>query len=180
MTLAKLGPGLKRLPEMRSLRWLCLLVSLAALAAPLAHVLELPNKLRLDGPLWLAVQQHLYNGWGPIIGAPTEIGGLLLSLAALTAGRRERRALAAYGVAAVAFLGMLFCFFVFNDPVNKALAPWTPATLPADWMSYRWRWELGHALAALCALIAVVASGVGLMGAKKGVIPDGPKGRSGT
>jgi hypothetical protein len=43
---------------------------LAILAAlpPLAHVLELPNKLALDGELWLAVQQHLYRGWGPFLG----------------------------------------------------------------------------------------------------------------
>jgi hypothetical protein len=26
----------------------------------MAHVLELSNKLRLEGPLWLAVQQQLY------------------------------------------------------------------------------------------------------------------------
>lgn len=42
-----------------------LAVTLSALTA---HVLELPNKLSLDGPLWLAVQQHLYRGWGPYIG----------------------------------------------------------------------------------------------------------------
>jgi len=45
-----------------------------ALAALLAHVLELPNKLALPGPLWLAVQQNLFavgerssarSRWGP-------------------------------------------------------------------------------------------------------------------
>ncbi|HUI95006.1 MAG TPA: hypothetical protein VLX44_04570 [Xanthobacteraceae bacterium] len=29
------------------------------------------------------------------------------------------------------------------------------ADLPADWNSYRLRWETGHALAALCAVVAL-------------------------
>ena len=42
-----------------------LAVAILAVLAPLAHVLELPNKLSLDANLWLVVQQHLYGGWGP-------------------------------------------------------------------------------------------------------------------
>jgi hypothetical protein len=46
------------------------------LAATIAHILELPNKFMLDGPLSLAVQQSLYRGWGPFIG-PFEIVAVL-------------------------------------------------------------------------------------------------------
>jgi len=53
---------------MQLLHQLNLLLAALATLAPLAHVLELPNKLRLDGPLWLAVQQQLYRGWGPFLG----------------------------------------------------------------------------------------------------------------
>ena len=56
------------------LRWVNLILGIFAALAPLAHVLELPNKLALDGGLWLDVQQHLYRGWGPFLGAPAEIG----------------------------------------------------------------------------------------------------------
>jgi hypothetical protein len=48
------------------LRWLAVGLAAAALWVPLAHVLELPNKLRLEGPLWLAVHQRLHDGWGPV------------------------------------------------------------------------------------------------------------------
>lgn len=36
---------------------------------------------------------------------------------------------------------------LLNDPVNKAVADWTPQTLPADWPRYRLRWEIGQAAA---------------------------------
>lgn len=144
------------------LRWLALLVAFLACLAPIAHVLEMPNKLRLDGPLWLAVQQHLYAGWGPIIGAPTELGGLLISVVLCAIGRRRERLL--IGLAAAAYVGMLLCFFLLNAPVNAAMDGWTPATLPADWTGYRWRWEIGHALAALFALLGLAATGAAVLG----------------
>ena len=72
---------------MRRLRRFALLIACLACLAPIAHLLELPNKFHLDGPIWLAVQQQLYSGWGPFIGAPTEIGGLVLSLVLLAINR---------------------------------------------------------------------------------------------
>lgn len=135
-------------------------VVLAVLAAvaPIAHVLELPNKLALNGPLWLAVQQQLYRGWGPFLGGPTEIGALLTALVLLIVRRRNKRALRPTLAAALAYAAMLATFFLFNDPVNRAVGSWTAATLPVDWTSYRLRWESGHALAAVLSIIGMVAA----------------------
>jgi len=44
-----------------------------AVLAPMAHVLELPDKLSLEATLWLAVQQNFYRGRGPFVGAPVEL-----------------------------------------------------------------------------------------------------------
>jgi len=144
---------------MRWLRWVALLTAFLACLAPIAHLMELPNKFQLDGPIWLAVQQNLYRGWGPFIGAPTEIGGLILSLALLAINRASARPALLFGVAAVAYGGMLLSFFLLNAPVNEAVSRWTPATLPADWPGYRLRWEIGHALAALFGLSGLAAVG---------------------
>ena len=140
---------------MRFLRHLALVVAVLALLAPAAHVLEMVNKLALDGPIWLAVQQQLYRSWGPLIGAPTEIAGLMLN-AALAVSRVEPRR--ARWLSAGAYLAMIIVFFVCNAPVNAATNGWTAATLPADWQAYRWRWEIGHALSALLAVAALVAN----------------------
>ncbi len=141
----------------RILRRIALAIAMLTVLAPAAHVFEMPNKLLLDGPLWLAVQQHLYRGWGPLIGAPTEIAGLLVNLA-LLAKKSEHPAARRYsGLALCAYAGMLAVFFIFNARVNAAVAGWNAFSLPPDWTAYRWRWEIGHALAAMFSLTALAA-----------------------
>lgn len=142
---------------MTALRWANLILSALAVLAPMAHVLEMPNKFALDGPLWLAVQQHLYRGWGPFVGAPTEIGALATSFAVLIQRRQDARVQRLMVIAVVAYAGMIGAFFAFNGPVNAALNGWTPATLPANWPDYRLRWEIGHAVAALLAVVGLAS-----------------------
>jgi hypothetical protein len=115
--------------------------------------------MRLAGPLWLAVQQRLYDGWGPLLGGPAEIGGAAICLVLVAAFRRDSRLRRLYALAAVANVAMLGCFFLLNDPVNKAVSAWTVRTLPADWPAYRLRWEAGHALAFALGLVALAATG---------------------
>jgi hypothetical protein len=136
-----------------------------ATTAPLAHVLEAPNKFGLGGAAWLAVQQTLYRGWGAVFG-PVEIAGLLLS-ASLAVWLRGR-ARVAMTAAGAAYAAMIVDFFVLNAPVNAAINGWTAARLPADWPAYRWRWEAGHAIAAILALAALLAVtwGAGAWGAR--------------
>ena len=141
--------------RMKILRPTNLLLAFLAVLPAAAHVLELPNKLALDGLLWLAVQQRLYRGWGPFFGAPVEIGALLTTVALGALRRHDGAAQRPTLFAGAAYVGMLAAFFAFNQPVNAALAHWTPASLPNDWPSYRQRWETGHVLAAVFALIGL-------------------------
>ncbi len=142
-------------PRLWALRPVNLAFAVLAALPPIAHVLELPNKLALDGPLWLAVQQHLYRGWGPFYGGPVEIIALATTLTLLVARRRDPAPMRLTLAAALAYIGMIVVFFVFNQPVNAALNGWTAMSLPPDWSSYRLKWEIGHASAALLAMIAV-------------------------
>lgn len=137
----------------QALRWVCIGCTAVPLALTLAHVAELPNKMALDGQLWLAIQQHLYRGWGPFA-APFELTAIVAAWALLLWQRRLREALGATAIAAVCLSAMLLVFFTFNAPVNAALSGWTAATLPADWRFYRLRWEVGHALACVLGLTA--------------------------
>lgn len=141
----------------RSLRIANLALAAIAAVAPLAHLIELPNKLALDGPLWLAVQQHLYRGWGPFLGGPAEIGALATSIALAFVRRKERLLLWPTLAACLSYAAMLAVFFAFDARVNAAVESWTRATLPADWPDYRLRWETGHALAAALSLIGLAA-----------------------
>ncbi len=123
----------------------------------MAHVLELPNKFSLDATLWLAVQQHLYRGWGPFLGGPAEIGALATSLCLAYLRRPLRAVLWMTLIACIGYSGMLAAYFILNAPVNAAVSSWTSATLPSDWTSYRMRWEIGHAVAALLSVISLAA-----------------------
>jgi len=140
-----------------ALRSTNLIFAVLATLAPIAHVLELPNKLALDAPLWLAVQQHLYRGWGPLLGGPVEIVALATTLALSVMRRRDPATWRLTLAAGIAYAGMIAAFFAFNDPVNAALNGWTPASVPPDWHAYRLRWEIGHALAAALSVIALAA-----------------------
>ena len=130
---------------MRKLTAVTLVVAFIVTLAPFAHVLEMISKLTLDGPLWLAIQQNLYRGWGPVLG-PFIVIALLLSLAHLFLPGQPRRY---FILACVCYAAMLASFFVFNDPVNVTLNGWTASTLPPDWSAYRLRWEIGHFLSAV-------------------------------
>jgi hypothetical protein len=141
------------------LRWLRpvnLTFGVLAVLAPMAHVLELPNKFSLDANLWLAVQQHLYRGWGLVLGGPTEIGALATSLILAYVRRRSSAVLWPTLIASLGYACVLTTFFFLNLPVNTAVASWTSATLPPDWAYYRVRWETGHAVAFLISLAALV------------------------
>ncbi len=135
-----------------------MLFAALAVLAPAAHVLEMPNKLALDGALWLAVQQHLYRGWGPVIGAPVEIGALVISLALAVLSRRTPRVTRPAVVAVAAYAGMIAAFFLFNAPVNAVVDQLTATTLPASWPALRLRWEAGHAISAALAVIGLAAA----------------------
>jgi hypothetical protein len=154
----------------KSLAGINLVLAFVATLPLAAHVLELPAKLSLDGPMWLAVQQRLYRGWGPIFG-PIEIAALATTAWLYFISPARRRS---YLIAGICFALMLACFFVLNDPVNRAVLGWTVSTLPADWPDYRARWESGHALAALLSVIAFFV----LVGARartsSGSNPAGP------
>ena len=127
--------------------------------APLAHLLELPNKLALDGPLWLAVQQHLYRGWGLILGGPAEIGALITTLWLLGIRLHDHRTRPYLLRAGFVYAAMIAVFFIFNNPVNHALNGWTAETLPSNWAQYRLRWETGHAIAAVLAVLGIILVG---------------------
>jgi hypothetical protein len=137
------------------MRWVNLIFAIVAALPPLAHVLELPNKLALDGALWLAVQQQLYRGWGPFVGGPAEIGALATTLLLLLMRRGNARTRWLTLIAAVSYAGMLAAFFVLNAPVNEAVRGWTPASLRDDWPTYRLSWEVGHVIAAVLSIVGL-------------------------
>jgi hypothetical protein len=140
----------------RVARAIALIGAAGTFSAATAHVLALPNKLQLDGPLWLAVQQHLYRGWGLLIG-PCEVGAIISGCVLVYLMRRRRTVMLSAVIAAACMMLALLVFAAINAPVNAAVDSWTVTTLPANWPAYRLRSETGHAITCALALTAVIA-----------------------
>jgi hypothetical protein len=140
--------------------WLAAFVALGlALGGSLAHLYELPHKLRLAGEEYLVVQQ-IYRGWAWLavpIGAAL-LSTLFLAIALRTDPARGRWALAAFA----AIVGTQVIFWIWTYPVNVQTENWT--VLPEHWASLRAQWEYSHAAGAvlnLGALVTLVLSALG-------------------
>ena len=133
-------------------RFLAIVFAALALAPAMAHLLELPNKIGLPGPVYLTVQQ-IYQGWA-LLGVL--VVAALLSAAVLAyLSRRHTRPFAWALVGLVSLAGTQIVFWTWAFPVNRATGNWT--MLPAGWEALRAQWEYAHAASAVLNLAALVA-----------------------
>lgn len=112
----------------------------------LTHVLEWPGKLRLTGPEWLSVQQHLYGGYATF-GAVAELSTLAISVVAAIAllARRDPRGWA-FAFVAVMVAAMLAIFALGLQPINLEVAAMHPASVPSGWHGILDRWSTLHTI----------------------------------
>lgn len=121
-----------------------------------AHLLELPNKMSLKAQNYLFVQQHLYQGFGRVVG-PIELGAFLAAIATVVLVRRRRVPFLLTLFAAICLAVALVVWQLYNGPVNQAVDSWTITTMPSNWMTYRDRWEYAHAVRAMLYTIGLGA-----------------------
>ena len=146
-----------------------------AMALPLAHALELPGKMRLDKPTYLAVQAIYYPGF--TIGGLGEGCGMPALLILLLLTPTESPAFWWTGVAFIALLTMHLAYWIFTHPVNKfwlkdqkleglggGFFRFDPLKRSAtgdssenDWTRARDRWEYSHVVRAVLAAISFVS-----------------------
>ncbi len=121
-----------------------LMATALALGAALAHLFELPNKMRLSGEEYFIAQKS-YSGWNRLAWLLLVEFLSILWLAWLS---RDVRSVFWFAIAALAFL---LCsqaiFWIFTFPANAATANWT--VQPENWAELRRQWEYSHALGAV-------------------------------
>jgi H+/Cl- antiporter ClcA len=133
---------------LKILRFVNLLLVALTLGMTFSHALEYPGKAKLDGVEWLTVQHNVYLAFG-VVGAIIEVTAILTTwivFAQIRSWKLARVLTLLAGLATTAALGI---WFGWVDPVNTALKAWTPETMPDNWMSFRDRWEAGHAVSAI-------------------------------
>lgn len=137
---------------LQTIRFASVLFTALAFVPAAAHLLELPNKIRLQREQYLTVQQ-IYRGW--------QFAGILVIAAlvatfALTLSVREHPDEFAPALLALVCIGLTQAvFWTFTFPVNKRTVNWTRAG--TDWEALRRRWEYSHAASAILGLLALIA-----------------------
>ena len=128
------------------LSFLTLLVMALSLGPSYAHLLEAPPRLNLWSPeLWR--EATVFNGqfaYFAIIGAPVDIGAILIGAILTFVLRRERPAFWLALAATVLYAVSLATWFGVVAPMNAILAQWEPGPIPDNFEAVRNQWETGH------------------------------------
>jgi hypothetical protein len=136
---------------LKSWRFATVLLASLSLAMSFCHVLEMPARRSWDQSLWVAttVTGGLYRMFGPTgVGAWIDLGAIVAAgvLAYRVRHRRPAFGLTLAGAVGLAAANAAWWALVF--PANLELADWLTGPVPADWASWRDRWEFGHATVA--------------------------------
>lgn len=127
-----------------AIRFIALLFSTITLAVLLAHLLELPGKMKLSYQDYMTVQS-IYSGWA-FLGI-AEIGAIILISIWLYRERNTRKRFRFLLSALFLFVISLAIFFGFTFPANLQTRNWTH--MPGNWQGLRNKWEYSHALRAI-------------------------------
>jgi hypothetical protein len=132
------------------IRFVSLLFTALALSAAMAHLLELPNKIKLSKDHYAIVQQ-LYRGWS-LLGIIVVVA-IISTLVLVVMVRHQRKAFFLSLTALLCLMATQVIFWIFTYPVNQQTKNWT--ILPANWLELRKHWEYSHAASAGLDLIAL-------------------------
>lgn len=141
--------------SLRIFRLLTVLLIALSMSVAMAHFMELPAKLRLEGATWLMMLQTIYPPAFGTVGAGFEIGAVLSSIALAVFVRRRGSALAWTILGALCMAAAHAAFWIWVAPVNAVMVPATADNLPANWMALRDQWEHTHAIRAILQFLAL-------------------------
>jgi hypothetical protein len=134
---------------MRIHRAFALVISALALTMTSAHVLEMPQKLSYDLPLYTAVNGSLYLYFA-IVGGSYQVFAIIL-VAALAWRTRGAPHAKLRWLAAAAITLAFVSWLILVQPVNAAIAD------GASWATLRTRWEYGHLVGFVFSLTGFIA-----------------------
>ncbi|RJQ81463.1 MAG: DUF1772 domain-containing protein [Desulfobacteraceae bacterium] len=138
-------------------RFIAIMLTALSMGVALCHLLEMPAKMTFDAALWLTLLQTLYPpAFGPI-GGYMEVGAVVTTVLLTFMVRRRRPAFHWTFMAAFCMVAAHAAFWILIAPVNAAMLPLTPETVPADWMRLRDQWEYTHAARAVVQIVALGA-----------------------
>ena len=128
----------------RSSLFAALLLSALTMGLEFAHVLEWGPKASYPGPLYMPLQESLYDWYGNIGGVIYVLAVIATIMLAAQAWREHASRGLAVTAAAIE-VAALVVFLTVVLPVNSNLPVHDSGAVPAGWAGLRNRWEAGHA-----------------------------------
>ncbi len=113
----------------------------------MAHLLELPQRMKFDQQLWVRVTvfENVYRFFGSV-GAMFEMGAILAAIV-LTILVRKHHSVFYWTLAGTLILvTALVSWILFVAPMNAEFTQWLTNPVPANWARYRDQWEYAHAI----------------------------------
>jgi len=123
-----------------------------ALCAAMAHLLELPKKIKLSSEEYIVVQK-IYYGWA-LLGVVVA-GAIVSTLIVAIQLDPDQDAFPLTVTGLICLVGTQIVFWLFTYLVNKQTKNWT--LLPHNWIRLRKQWEYSHAANAGLNLVALSA-----------------------
>ena len=137
--------------------WRFSMISTAvAMTAAVAHLLELPAKMRYGPSLWVQLHRTLYSNFGRIAG-PAESAAVISTNQLAWTERHRSEGSRSTALAAACLAGAHAIYWGVVQPVNTEVLRWRLDAIPADWAKRRDRWEYGHAIRAALVTTALAA-----------------------
>jgi len=143
------------------------LLAAVSMSLALAHVLELPGKLRLNQEQYLTVQAIYYPGF--TLGGIAEPASILAAFVMLILTPGNSRQFWLVAGALIALLAVQVIFWTMTQPVNRYWLRNTELSHTAtrffetataapvgDWTEMRDRWELSHVLRAIASVLGLL------------------------
>lgn len=129
-------------------RFSAIMSTAMTMSAAVAHLMELPGKLRYEPPLYVRLHRTLYPTFGKTAGPAEAFAVGATGVLAWITYRRRGRSFGPTAVAASCLTAAHAVFWSVVQPANVTMMRWPLDAIPEGWARWRNRWEYGHAVRA--------------------------------
>jgi len=143
---------------LRIWRFSTMMSTAVTMSAALAHIMELPAKMRYERRLYVKLHRTLYPTFGKTAGIAEAVAVLTGGVLAGWMRYRRCRTSPEATAAAVSLAAAHGLFWMLVHPANKTMTSWPLDSIPSDWLRWRNQWEYTHAARAV-----LVTGAVGLL-----------------
>jgi hypothetical protein len=130
----------------RAWRFSLIVSKAVTMSAAVAHVMEMPAKMRCERDLYVQLHRRLYCTFGKVAGTAEAFAVGSAGLLALWGQKRRPRSSPLTMSAALSLAAAHGVYWAAVEPANRTMGGWRMDAIPPDWDRWRSRWEYGHAV----------------------------------